>query len=256
MPLCLAALWECCVQEGILLDVGSPKLAPLWLGEVSCFSKVLATDISDYFVCDFEQISRCLSVDRVSGAVLDAVQMPFDDDSLSAVLSVSVVEHIAGEGDVQAMTEIARTLRPGGVAVVSVPFWKDSLEESIERGALYWEGHTEDRGAHVFYQRRYSMADLECRLVKRSGLMLEQLYLVGERPAVPGWGSMRAGQLVENWQHLLGLKSAEICSRLRPLFNGLPQYLHLFHSARYHYFCRNSEDTCALLAVLVLRKPL
>ncbi len=51
----------------------------------------------------------------------DATRMPFADDSFDIVIAAEVLEHIPA--DQAAMTEIARVLRPGGIAALTVPSW-------------------------------------------------------------------------------------------------------------------------------------
>ena len=51
----------------------------------------------------------------------DATRMPFGDDSFDIVIAAEVMEHIPA--DQAAMNEIARVLRPGGIAAVTVPAW-------------------------------------------------------------------------------------------------------------------------------------
>jgi len=53
--------------------------------------------------------------------VADTLRLPFRDDSLAAVLSFGVIEHFPG-GPQAALRELWRVLRPGGVALVSVPY--------------------------------------------------------------------------------------------------------------------------------------
>jgi SAM-dependent methyltransferase len=51
----------------------------------------------------------------------DATAMPFPDGSFDRVIAAEVLEHVPG--DQAAMNELARVLRPGGVAAVTVPAW-------------------------------------------------------------------------------------------------------------------------------------
>ncbi len=61
----------------------------------------------------------------------DIMKIPFADRTFSAVLAVSVIEHIgighygepeANVGDQVAVREVARILKPGGKALISVPY--------------------------------------------------------------------------------------------------------------------------------------
>jgi SAM-dependent methyltransferase len=51
----------------------------------------------------------------------DATCLPFDDGSFDKVIAAEVLEHLPA--DQIAMNEIARVLRPGGMAAVTVPAW-------------------------------------------------------------------------------------------------------------------------------------
>lgn len=59
--------------------------------------------------------------DRVSVQWMDARELSFDDASFDAVYSLSSLEHFGGPGQVdRAAREVARVLRPGGVALLCV----------------------------------------------------------------------------------------------------------------------------------------
>jgi ubiquinone/menaquinone biosynthesis C-methylase UbiE len=88
----------------------------------------------------------------------DATAMPFADSSFDRVIAAEVFEHILD--DQRAMNEVARVLRPGGIAAVTVPSW---LPERI-CWSLSREYH-EVPGGHV---RIYTRAELEAKL-RRAG---------------------------------------------------------------------------------------
>jgi SAM-dependent methyltransferase len=96
-----------------------------------------------------------------SGAVAsgDATAMPFPDGSFDRVVAAEVLEHIPA--DQAAMNELARVLRPGGVAAVTVPAW---LPERI-----CWrlsDDYHNVPGGHV---RIFTRGELEAKLA-RAGL--------------------------------------------------------------------------------------
>ena len=83
--------------------------------------------------------------------------LPFGHASFDAVLASDVLEHI--EHDLQAVSEIARVLRPGGVAIISVP-------------AHQWLFSRHDVALHHF--RRYSKTGLR-ELLENGGLRIRRL---------------------------------------------------------------------------------
>jgi len=84
----------------------------------------------------------------------DATNLPFPDNSFDRVIAAEILEHVPR--DRGAMTEIARVLRPGGIAAVTVPAW---LPERV-CWALSREYH-EVPGGHV---RIFTRAELTAKL--------------------------------------------------------------------------------------------
>lgn len=89
----------------------------------------------------------------------DATALPFPDDSFDMVIAAEVLEHI--RADQAAISEVARVLRPGGIAAVTVPAW---LPERI-CWRLSDDYHTVP-GGHL---RIFTRAELEVKLA-RAGL--------------------------------------------------------------------------------------
>lgn len=103
------------------------------------------------------QLSRrrgleCLCVGSAEG-------LPYAAGVFDAVAAADVVEHV---DDYYAMAEIARVLRPGGLALVHVPAFP-----------FLWGEH--DEVAH--HRRRYRRGELRA-LVQRSGFVIERLSYV------------------------------------------------------------------------------
>jgi SAM-dependent methyltransferase len=99
--------------------------------------------------------------DRASARAVagDATAMPFPDGCFDKVIAAEVLEHIPA--DQAAMDELARVLRPGGLAAVTVPSW---LPERICWGLS--DDYHNVPGGHV---RIFTRPELEAKLA-RSGL--------------------------------------------------------------------------------------
>jgi SAM-dependent methyltransferase len=98
---------------------------------------------------------------RARTAAGDATAMPFPDGSFDRVIAAEVLEHIPA--DQAAMNELARVLRPGGVAAVTVPAW---LPERICWGLS--DDYHNVPGGHV---RIFTRSELEVKLA-RAGLIV------------------------------------------------------------------------------------
>jgi SAM-dependent methyltransferase len=89
----------------------------------------------------------------------DATAMPFPDGCFDRVIAAEVLEHIPA--DQAAMNEIARVLRPGGVAAVTVPAW---LPERI-----CWRLSDDYHNVPGGHLRIFTRGELEAKLT-RAGL--------------------------------------------------------------------------------------
>jgi SAM-dependent methyltransferase len=86
------------------------------------------------FIPRFEKIHReqYVTADLESPLAkvkMDIHKMPFPDDSFETVLCNHVLEHVTD--DIQAMQEIARVLKPGGLAILQVPFFHPIPDKTI-----------------------------------------------------------------------------------------------------------------------------
>lgn len=89
--------------------------------------------------------------------VADAARLPLPDACADLLCALDVVEHVAG--DVAALTEWARVLRPEGLLVLTAPAHR-----------FAWSAHDERLGHH----RRYARADLE-QAVSAAGLEVAEV---------------------------------------------------------------------------------
>ena len=165
-----------------ILDIGSPKLLSLYLAD-RVKAEVFSTDISPYFLDEYRFLrrSRRIPEDRLHLEVEDGRALGYPDGRFTKIYSISVIEHIPDDGDARCLAEIGRVLAPGGRALITVPFWPTSVDQ-YRPATFYWAGASTTRAdGRVFFQRRYSLEDLDRRLVRPSGLRLEAMRFVGER---------------------------------------------------------------------------
>ncbi len=65
---------------------------------------------------------------------MDIHQIPFDDNHFDVVLCNHVLEHV--RDDLQALKEIRRVLRPGGWAIVQIPFFSPVPDTTFEDNTI------------------------------------------------------------------------------------------------------------------------
>jgi SAM-dependent methyltransferase len=176
-----AVVWEeaAAIPHPRILDVSSPKLVSLYLA-ARTGGDVLATDLNDR-----EIFNRWLKMAEIRGLsnyrveYQDARQLALPDSTFDVVYSLSVIEHIPGNGDREALQEFARVTKPGGVIVVEVPY-RRKFEEVFRK--------TDSKGAALereeFFERRYDAAALEQKLLQVVGLRLERKMILGEWLAI------------------------------------------------------------------------
>ena len=122
------------------------------------------------------QARRAFRGDPLRCAVSDVRALPFADASFDAVYSMGTIEHFDETED--AIEEIARVLKPGGVAIVGVPnrhdpFLRPLLAAVLQAIGLYAYG----------YEKSYSRRSLR-RLLERADLRVEAETAI---LFIPGW---------------------------------------------------------------------
>ena len=95
-------------------DFFKVKLDVLHIAPEHCFMKPFEKQHGDkYITADIES--------PLAKVKMDIHQMPFEDSKFDAVLCNHVLEHVTD--DIQAMKEICRVLKPGGWAIMQIPFF-------------------------------------------------------------------------------------------------------------------------------------
>jgi SAM-dependent methyltransferase len=134
-----------------VLDLASPKLLAVALAREGV--DVVSVDT---FAREVETWRRLARHPRVRFDVADGRSLRFEDASFDHAYSVSVLEHIAGDGAAAALRELGRVVRPGGRVAVTLPYAERAWEEWRDE-PVYAEG---DAG-RAYFQLWYDDARVE-----------------------------------------------------------------------------------------------
>lgn len=161
-----------------VLDLASPKLLCVVLARRG--ARVTSVDQLP------DEIERWRSIARgepnLELRVADGRALPFADASFDHASSISVIEHVGGEGgDAAALTELARCVRPGGRLVLTLPHAAAARIEYRAGSAYVDEGERSIDGA-AFFQRWYDDAAVDRLLAAVGSLELVEQDVVRLSP--------------------------------------------------------------------------
>ena len=110
------------------------------------------------FIPRFEKVHGSLYVTAdiespLAKVKMDIHRMPFADNAFQAVLCNHVLEHVTD--DILAMKEIARVLKPGGFAILQVPFFHPVPEKTFSDPSITDRRKREQMFGQDDHVRRY-----------------------------------------------------------------------------------------------------
>ena len=123
-----------------------------WLSHYTGSDGVVGIDLSQ------TALEFCRTRDERELTQGSVAQLPFADSSFDLVTSFDVLQHVLDKGDVRAIAEIYRVLRPGGVTFVRV-------------SAYQWLRSGHDEALAV--QRRYTLSQLSEEM-RRAGFLIRR----------------------------------------------------------------------------------
>lgn len=169
----------------LVFDLSSPKLLSHFLSERSgC--RVVTADLNKEEVADWTSLTR-ERCKLPSWVIADGVSLGFKDNTFDKVFSISVLEHIPGDGDTKTMKELGRVLKPGGRLVVTVPYAVKYRNEYIKQDV--YNLHNGKSGGNFHWSHFYDESALRKKLIENSGLELEGVYF-GYGPGSAVWKSI------------------------------------------------------------------
>jgi SAM-dependent methyltransferase len=166
--------------DGRCLDVSSPKLLPSLLNAEGHGSWVCV----DLFA---KEIDAWRTIDpKLELAVEDATALSYPDETFDHCICVSVVEHIGGGGDADALAEMWRVLKPGGSLHLTTDVAARPHDVFVEE-KVYGQASSvvDDRG--VFYKHDYTPAELERLVSGRPWEVVVREFATARDPRIERW---------------------------------------------------------------------
>ena len=129
-------------QHAYILDAGAGfGQYTYWLYSKSWAYKILSVDVKEEQVADCNRFFREIGSEKVLFKVEDLTTFHMDD-SFDLALSVDVMEHILE--DVQVFKNIHRSLKPGGMLLISTPSDQGGSDVHGEGETSFIEEHVRD----------------------------------------------------------------------------------------------------------------
>ena len=227
-----------------ILDVGSPKLLSLFLSFYTQ-AEIYATDLIDYFIPDFELLKKIFKLNNLKNEMCDARNMQYPDEMFDKIFSISVVEHIPGNGDIKALREFVRVLKPRGKIILTVPYHHTHINEYTKRPP-YW---VSERKQTYFFQRRYSYSTLHKRLVA-PGLKVEKEIFIAEKPLLKPYITS-SGLYVHNYFFIDYYPLIFLLRKMEVPF--ITYYFYRLFSSVCHYLARPGDSNIRNVVLLLTK---
>ena len=160
-----------------ILDVSSPQWFSLFLAAKYPETTFHYINIVDDELIPYETIGRVLDLKNLAFQKGDVRGLEFDESTFDKVISISVIEHVYPEtdGDLGALLEIKRVLKPGSELLLTLPF-------KAKRNIVYMDGPVYERGdqSRNFFAREYDKEMFD-KLMDRSGFTKSDVLFICER---------------------------------------------------------------------------
>ena len=146
-----------------ILDVSSPYLFGFFISDkYDCTYSYINPDNND--LRNVKSLANKFKFNgNYSTDSLDATKLPFQDNIFDYIVSISVIEHIAEDGDSNVMEEMWRLLKPGGELIITLPV-KKKFEIEYRDSDVY-NLNTDKNSDRYFFQRIYDADKIKERLL-------------------------------------------------------------------------------------------
>ena len=177
-------------KDAKILDIGSPKLLSLYLGS-NLNGSIYATDLCDKAIfTEWQKYYRNASNrDNVIFEYANARELQYPNQYFDLIYSISVIHMItpAEDGDVLAINEIQKKIRPGGAFIIEMPFRENYTVNYADRNNF----EEKYEGRPLFKERQYDTESLKTRIEKNvKGKLIEQVFIYERLPFDAFWNRL------------------------------------------------------------------
>jgi len=145
------------------------KLDVLHIAPEPCFMKQFEKQHAEkYITADIES--------PLAKVKMDIHEIPFPENHFDVVLCNHVLEHV--DNDIKAMSEIHRVLKPGGYAVMQVPFFAPIPDVTVEDASITHAREREKAFGQSDHVRKFGKD--YAKRIERSGLKAEPSKFASE----------------------------------------------------------------------------
>ncbi len=146
-----------------ILDISSPFL----FGFCAAKNYKITYNYINPDLADLQRVKKFAAKIHFAGKFesykIDAIKLPFENNKFDKVISISVIEHVNGDGDSLVMQEMWRVLKPGGRLVLTFPVSK-KFEIEYTQNNIY-NLAVDKKENNYFFQRIYDEENIQRRLL-------------------------------------------------------------------------------------------
>ncbi|MCU0342227.1 MAG: class I SAM-dependent methyltransferase [Ignavibacterium sp.] len=163
-----------------ILDISSPYLFGFYLASFSEGAYNYINPDNNDLTLVKKYSSKLKFRMKYNAESADATKLTFSDNSFTHIISISVIEHIIGYGDSEAIREMWRVLKPNGLLILTFPVAKVFEDEFSDRDT--YGLNVNQINEKYFFQRVYDEKSITEKLLNniQDFTILEQ-QIFGER---------------------------------------------------------------------------
>lgn len=171
-PFLISAIQNTKIKNSRIIDISSPKIISFLIKEKFEPRNFVLTSYNDKASESQISLYNSVSKNQLLLCEADATDLGNYYNKFDFLYSISVIEHIPGEGDIKAMDEFSKVVVHGGYVCITIPYGKEPKE------------YMDYLDSSKFSHRYYTFETIQKRLFHKN-LKLCKVEIVEER--YPGY---------------------------------------------------------------------